>query len=70
MVVHGSGRGVGVVVGEILDIVHSPTTVGRRSTRPGVVGSLVVKGRVTELLDLDKLIEMAGLAVDAEPVAA
>jgi two-component system chemotaxis sensor kinase CheA len=70
VVVHGSGRGVGVVVGEILDIVHSSTTVGRRSTRPGVVGSLVVKGRVTELLDLDKLIEMAGLAVDAEPVAA
>jgi two-component system, chemotaxis family, sensor kinase CheA len=72
VVVHGSGRGVGVVVGEILDIVHSTMTVGRRSTRPGVVGSLVVKGKVTELLDLNKLIEMAGLAVEADtqPVAA
>jgi len=70
VVVHGRGRGVGVVVGEILDIVQSSTAIARRSTRPGVVGSLVVKGRVTELLDLNKLIEMAGLEVEAEPVAA
>src|SRR5262249_49245330 len=50
---------VGVVVSEILDIVQCPAKVERRSPRPGVVGSLVVKGRVTELLDLGELLGTA-----------
>ncbi len=61
---------VGLVVGEILDIVQCPAKVERRSPRPGVVGSLVVKGRVTELLDIGELLRTAGPRPAAEAVAA
>jgi two-component system chemotaxis sensor kinase CheA len=61
---------IGVVVSQILDIVHCDATVQRRSTRLGVVGSLVVNGRVTELLDVCALLQTSGLRLAAPAVAA
>jgi two-component system chemotaxis sensor kinase CheA len=49
------GRHVGVVVNRILDTIEQSLGDLRPSTREGVMGSLVIQGRVTELLDLDTL---------------
>lgn len=43
---------VGFVVDQILDVVEEPLTVTYRSVRRGVLGSVVLQGRVTELLDV------------------
>ncbi len=50
------GRLVGLVVDEILDIVDEQLAVDERGAREGVLGSAVVKGRVTELLDISGII--------------
>jgi len=59
---------VGVVVDDILDIVQVPLRLKRAGARPPLLGTAVVQGRVTEAIDIDAVLEMAGLA-DAEPVA-
>jgi two-component system chemotaxis sensor kinase CheA len=59
-----NGRHVGVVVEQILDTIEESLVNLRPATRPGVTGSLVVDGRVTEILDLDTI--FAGLT--ATPV--
>jgi two-component system chemotaxis sensor kinase CheA len=62
VVVHDhAGKSAGLIVGEILDIVHQEILIARRATRPGVEGSMVVRGRVTELLDVETLLDMAGV---------
>ncbi|MGD1147040.1 MAG: chemotaxis protein CheA [Thermoanaerobaculaceae bacterium] len=50
------GRQLGLVVDEILDIVEERFTVEGVGVREGVLGSAIVKGRVTELLDVQKII--------------
>ncbi|MBS1816839.1 MAG: chemotaxis protein CheW [Acidobacteria bacterium] len=53
VVVHGEGdRSVGLVVGQILDIVNERIDIQRRSTRHGVLGSVVIQQRVTDLIDV------------------
>jgi two-component system chemotaxis sensor kinase CheA len=47
---------VGLVVDQILDIVEESLTVQRPASRPGVLGSAVIQGRVTELLDMEHAI--------------
>ena len=47
-----NGRRVGLVVGRILDIVHDQIAVKSTGARPGVHGTAVIQGRVTELLDV------------------
>ncbi|HEY8945816.1 MAG TPA: chemotaxis protein CheW, partial [Polyangiaceae bacterium] len=52
VVVHHDAHGsVGFVVEAIDDIVETDAQTGRRAGRPGTIGSLVIQGRVTELLD-------------------
>lgn len=51
------GRSVGLVVEQILDIVNETVTVQRRTRRRGVLGSAVIQGRVTELLDVQAVIK-------------
>jgi two-component system chemotaxis sensor kinase CheA len=46
------GRSVGFVVEQILDIVEEAVTVRSQAGREGVLGSAVVQGRVTDLLDV------------------
>ena len=47
-----NGRSVGLVVGQILDIVAENVTIQKRSPRAGVLGSAVIQHRVTDLLDV------------------
>jgi len=53
-----NGR-LGLVVGAIDDIVHEPAPPARPATRDGVAATMLVGGRVTELLDVDRLAELA-----------
>ncbi len=46
-------RSVGLVVERILDIVEDDLSTRRPASRKGVLGSIVVQGRVTEILDVD-----------------
>ncbi|MGH9446735.1 MAG: chemotaxis protein CheW, partial [Terriglobia bacterium] len=49
-------RSVGLVVERILDIVEENVALQQASTRGGTQGSMVIQGRVTEILDLEGLI--------------
>jgi chemotaxis protein histidine kinase CheA len=64
------GRSVGLVVDRILDISNEKVTARTKSSRRGTLGSVVVQGRVTELLDVKRLIEEVDADFFAEPVAA
>ena len=57
VVVHTSGeQSIGLVVDAILDIVEEELDTHNFKNRDGVIGTIVVQGRVTELLDVDKII--------------
>jgi two-component system, chemotaxis family, sensor kinase CheA len=59
MVVHTqNGRSVGLVVGKILDIVETTLNEEQAAKRDGLVGSAVIHGRVTDLLDLPTIMGM------------
>lgn len=49
-------RNVGLVVERILDIVEDGLSTRRPASRKGVLGSIVVQGKVTEILDMDGII--------------
>jgi two-component system chemotaxis sensor kinase CheA len=52
VLVFGDGeRAVGLMVDEILDVVEAPLAINPAGARPGFLGSCVVDGRVTEILD-------------------
>jgi two-component system chemotaxis sensor kinase CheA len=55
----GEGRRVGLVVGQILDIVEETLVSRTRSSRPGVLFTAVVQGQVTEFLDVKGIIRSA-----------
>lgn len=58
MIVHTKdGRRVGVVVERILDTIEHAIAKALPASRKGVVGSVVIQGRVTEILDLDVMCE-------------
>ncbi|MGN6605569.1 MAG: chemotaxis protein CheA [Jatrophihabitans sp.] len=62
VVVHGDdvdGR-VGIVVGRVLDVVETSVKASRVGRRNGVIGSAVVQDRVTDLVDLDTVVALAG----------
>ncbi len=60
VVVHSArGRSVGLVVSRINDIVHEAVTVQRAAARDGILGSVVIQQRVTDLLDLEGIIRAA-----------
>jgi two-component system chemotaxis sensor kinase CheA len=48
-------EGVGLVIDRILDIVDLPPKVQSPGSREGVSGTMVVEGRVAEVLDVDQL---------------
>ncbi|MFD1695723.1 hybrid sensor histidine kinase/response regulator [Roseibium aestuarii] len=52
LVFSDSGRSMGLVVDEIVDIVEDNMNIEVGSDRPGVLGSAVIKDRATEILDL------------------
>jgi len=64
------GRTVGLVVDRIHDIVDEALTIKRESTRPGVLYSVVVQDKVTDLLDVEKLIQSVDPLIDDTPAVA
>src|SRR3546814_12989728 len=64
VVVRRAGRSVGLVVERILDITSHPKDL-EPGARAGVSGTTVVDGRVTEVLDLQGLLAMAGISARA-----
>ena len=54
-------RSVGLVVRRIIDIVDENITVKRGANRTGVLGTIVVQDRVTDLLDIENIVR------DADP---
>jgi two-component system chemotaxis sensor kinase CheA len=51
-------RSVGLVVERILDIVEDDLATRGPASRKGVLGSIVVQGKVTEILDVDGIIRV------------
>ncbi len=64
------GRSVGLVVDRILDIAHQAIRIQRNTLRPGTLGSMVVQGRVTEMLDVKGIIQSVDPDFFRETVAA
>ena len=61
VVVHESRHGrVGLVVDEILEIVEEGLALTPARGRAGVQGTAVIRGRVTDLIDIPTLLESAG----------
>jgi two-component system chemotaxis sensor kinase CheA len=64
------GRSVGFVVEQILDVVEEAITVRHRAARTGVLGSVVVQGKVTDLLDVHGVIRRSDPSFFAREEAA
>ena len=64
VVVHQvGGRNVGLVVSDIVDIVQDTVVVEPVSGRPGLAGTTVLQGRVTDLLDIAGVMAHTGGAL-------
>jgi two-component system chemotaxis sensor kinase CheA len=53
------GRSMGLVVDEIVDIVEEHLSIEVMSSRDGILGSAVVKGQATEVIDVGHYLPMA-----------
>jgi two-component system chemotaxis sensor kinase CheA len=53
-------RRAGVVVDQIVDIVNEAITVRRSTPVPGLLGSAVIGGKITDMLDLNAVVERCG----------
>jgi len=70
LVMNHEGRSFGLVVKRILDIVEAPADVKSKATRAAVLCSVVIGDKVTELLDIPAILEIAGVSAShSEPVA-
>ena len=60
-----------MVVDRIIDIVEETITVKRGANRPGVLGTIVVQDRVTDLLDIENVVQSAdpSFLIDTNSVA-
>ena len=63
LVMHQDGLSFGLVVEKILDIVEARADVKSKATRPAVLYSVVIGERVTELLDIPAILQIAGVNV-------
>jgi two-component system chemotaxis sensor kinase CheA len=53
------GHSMGLVVDEIIDIVEEKLDIQVRSDRPGVLGSAIIKGQATEIIDVGHFLPLA-----------
>ncbi len=61
VVVFSDGRRrTGVLVDQIIDILEEAVTARRGVSAPGILGSAIIGGQVTDLLDLESLLASAG----------
>jgi len=56
VVCRNGDRNLGLVVGGIEDIVEESITVDLQRRRPGITGSAVIQGRVTEMVDIPAMV--------------
>jgi two-component system chemotaxis sensor kinase CheA len=61
LVMNHEGLSFGLVVEQILDIVEAKADVKSKATRTAVLYSVLIGGRVTELLDIPAILQMAGV---------
>ena len=62
VVVHQhQGRSVGLIVDSVLDVVEEAAALDGGRARPGVAGCAVIQGRITEVLDMERVLAL-GLA--------
>lgn len=59
LVFSDDGRSMGLLVDEIVDIVEESLNIEVTSTRDGVLGSAVIKGLATEVIDVGHFLPMA-----------
>lgn len=59
-----AGRSAGLMVEQVLDVVEEDLAALQPATRAGVLGCLVVQGRVTELLDVAPILAHLGAAAE------
>jgi len=59
LVFSDEGRSMGLVVDEIIDIVDDKLDIQVGSDRPGVLGSAIIKGQATEIVDLGHFLPLA-----------
>jgi two-component system chemotaxis sensor kinase CheA len=59
LVFSDAGRSMGLVVDEIVDIVEEALNIQVGSDVPGVLGSAVIKGKATEILDIGHYLPLA-----------
>jgi two-component system chemotaxis sensor kinase CheA len=59
LVFSDEGRSMGLVVDEIVDIVDDKLHIEVGSDRPGILGSAVIKGHATEIIDLGHFLPLA-----------
>jgi two-component system chemotaxis sensor kinase CheA len=68
MVVYASGgKSVGLVVDRVLDILDARLEAQRPASRKGVLGSMIIRDRVTEILDIEEMVRSVGLDSTAQP---
>jgi two-component system chemotaxis sensor kinase CheA len=56
-----AGHSVGLIVGQILDVVEQQVTFERKHDRHGLLGSAVIMKKITDVLDVPALVAAAGL---------
>jgi two-component system, chemotaxis family, sensor kinase CheA len=59
LVFSDDGRSMGLVVDEIIDIVEERLNIEVASTNDGILGSAVIKGQATEVIDVGHFLPMA-----------
>jgi two-component system chemotaxis sensor kinase CheA len=59
LVFSDDGRSMGLVVDEIIDIVEERLNIEVGSTQDGILGSAVIKGHATEVIDVGHFLPMA-----------
>jgi chemotaxis protein histidine kinase CheA len=60
VVCHSAQGEVGLVVAQIVDIVHSEVKPAPHAPRDGVAEAVLVGDRIAEVLDIDRLVQLAG----------
>jgi len=59
LVFSDAGRSMGLVVDEIVDIVEDRLDIQVGSDTPGIIGSAVIKGQATEIIDIGHFLPLA-----------